>query len=192
MQSMKLKLTGLVPLLMHNARLADPLDEHAKALKKVSSIRKKTDEHHEQMAEIEFLGGLYHSESTGYYLPGEMIEACLVNGAKAKKLGTTFRKAMQIIGEELPLLGHGGDSDPHKLCQNPNFRLRKSVVVGQVRVMRTRPIFKNWAVEVELVFDEELLDREDILDAAKYAGQFVSVGTWRPRYGKFTVEEIKS
>ncbi len=40
---LQLKLIGCRPLVMHNGRLSDPLDEFAKAIQKVSKKRSKTD-----------------------------------------------------------------------------------------------------------------------------------------------------
>jgi hypothetical protein len=59
------KLTGIRPLIMHNGRMADPLDPMAKKLKKLSGERKKTDATHEKMAEIEWEASLYWSDSLG-------------------------------------------------------------------------------------------------------------------------------
>ena len=49
-------------LLCHNGELADPLNNFAKEMKKVSAVRKKTDEHHLKMQELEWFGGLYGTD----------------------------------------------------------------------------------------------------------------------------------
>lgn len=57
METMKVKWTGTVPMLMHNERLADPLDPHTKALAALTSTRgnaKKTDAHIEDVARAEW------------------------------------------------------------------------------------------------------------------------------------------
>ncbi len=46
-------------MLQHNGQTADPLNEFAKELKKVSGKRNKTDEYHALMGEIEWRAGLY-------------------------------------------------------------------------------------------------------------------------------------
>ena len=50
-------ITGTSALLMHNARLADPLDPITKEKAKVSSKRKKTEEDQELLSHLEWQGG---------------------------------------------------------------------------------------------------------------------------------------
>ena len=66
----RLSIEGTAPLLMHNIRLADPLNPIAKAMKAISSKRKKTDDDLAQLARLEFEGGLYVLPDLGPYLPG--------------------------------------------------------------------------------------------------------------------------
>ena len=68
-QRMKFRLTGVSPLVKHNGRLANPWDPMAKALKAVAGERAKTDADFEELARIEFLGGLYVCEN-GPCIPG--------------------------------------------------------------------------------------------------------------------------
>ena len=50
---------GGSPLVMHNERLADPLDEYVRDIAKLSRKRQKTEADHLEIARLEFLGGLY-------------------------------------------------------------------------------------------------------------------------------------
>jgi hypothetical protein len=59
------RITGDAPLIMHNGALANPLSAASKALKQVTSKKKKTDADFERMAEIEFKAGLYMDEDSG-------------------------------------------------------------------------------------------------------------------------------
>ena len=81
METLKARLTGLVPLILHNARLADPLDPISKAMKTVSSKRKKTDADFEELARLEFEGGLYMVDDE------PVIPARLIYGLLAGKGG---------------------------------------------------------------------------------------------------------
>lgn len=51
--------TGTQPLLMHNSRMANPLDPIVKAVGKITSKRVKTDDDQEELARLDFYGGLY-------------------------------------------------------------------------------------------------------------------------------------
>jgi len=52
-------------LIMHNGQTADPLNPFSKAMKEISSKRKKTDTDYEAMANIEYRAGLYLNKKTG-------------------------------------------------------------------------------------------------------------------------------
>ena len=189
METINFKISGSTALLMHNSQLADPLNKYAKAMKKVSGKRKKTDEDHADMQRLEMLGGLYWSEQYGLHMPGENVEACLIAAAKFKKLGTTFKRALQVVDIACPLRGTGAPGSLEEIADNEKFRFVKSVKVGTSRVMRTRPIFNDWELDFTVMYDPSQLEREDIVEAVDSAGMLVGLGDWRPRFGKFEVLE---
>jgi len=85
-KTLRFRITGASPLLMHNGLLADPLNPHAKALAQISARRRKTEADHVRLAELEFLGSLYLSGGMPC-LPAEMIEAALVRAAAQERRG---------------------------------------------------------------------------------------------------------
>jgi hypothetical protein len=185
-----LTMTGTSPLLMHSSRLSDPLDPHAKALKKVSGKRSKTDEDFEQMGRVEFAGGLYFSDPEGPFMPGDNITACIIAGARLNRLGKQIERGFVVTGDINPLI-YKGPRDVEALYADANFRSRQSVKVGTSRVVRTRPMFRNWACETTAILDTQQLDLEDLRAIVERAGAMIGLGDWRPRYGRFTatVEE---
>lgn len=189
METIRFKIKGITPMLHHNSQLADPLNEYAKALKKISAKREKTEDDFYEMMKVEMLGGLYWDESLGLYIPGENIEACMIGAAKFKKLGTTFKRGAQVIELLCPLTGTGAPNSKEEIANSGKYQYVKSVKVKTSRVMRTRPIFDNWATEFHVMFDESQLQREDIVEMAHSAGTMVGLGDWRPRFGKFEVLE---
>jgi hypothetical protein len=190
---MKVRITinGTAPLLMHNIRLADPLDPIAKAMKQVSGKRKKTDDDLEQLARLEFQGGFYFSEELGPYMPGANVEKCLVEGGRITKQGKQVERGLFVTDMEVPLL-YKGPRDIEELWKDKNFVSSMAVKVGTARVMRCRPIFREWALEAEATVDPGQLDLANIQAIGTDAGQMVGLGDYRPRYGRFTVkiEEI--
>ena len=184
-------MTGTTPLLMHNGRLADPLDPAARALKKVTSKRNKTDDDHLAVSEAEFMGALYIDPHVGPYLPGLNIEVALWQGAKMNKLGEKVRRGLMITSDVNPL-AYNGPRDAVSLWESEQFTHRAAVVVSRARVMRTRPIFREWAVQADGILDESQLDLDQLHQIASNAGSFVGIGDWLPRFGRFTakVEEV--
>ena len=180
-------LTGTAPLLMHNSRLANPLDSATKALKKVTGKRNKTDDDHAELARLEHCGSLYFDPDIGPYLPGDNVWRALYDASKKRKLGPKIKEGVIITSDVNPL-SYRGPRDVAGLWKDENFRLMASVKVGMVRVMRCRPMFREWSVQVEGILDTVILDPADFSAIAETAGQLVGVGDWRPRYGRFLAQ----
>lgn len=189
MKQLSFKITGTLPLLMHNARLASPIDKYSRMLKEISGKRKKTDADFEEMALIEARGSLYHNDKDGVYMPGENIEACLLSSAKLQKLGTTIKRGARVIDINCPLI-YKGPKDPDDLIRDSNFLFSKLVKVGTSRVLRTRPVFNEWACVFTIAYMDDQLNKSSIVDIVKNAGQLVGLGDWRPRFGLFDFEVI--
>lgn len=66
------------------------------------------------------------------------------------------------------------------------------MTVQRSRIVRTRPRFNQWHIVFNLLYNEEKIDLDTILDAMNYSGNYVGLCDSRPRYGQFvaTVEEL--
>jgi len=181
---LRLDITGNAPLIMHNARLSNPLDPMARAMKKVSAKRNKAESDYEELAHLEFLGGLYADAAVGPYVPADNIFRALVDAARKRKLGVKVTSGVIITSNVNPL-AYGGSRDPEELWSDGNFMLQASVKVGQQRVIRTRPYFTTWKTAANLYLDTEVLDLDDLTQIVDIAGRLVGLGDWRPRYGRF-------
>lgn len=179
------------PLLMHNERLADPLDPYARWLAELSKKRSKTERDIEEIGRREFLGAGYWMEDggpekkvSGPFIPTWNIVRCLQEGAKRHKLGKHVVRGIVPVSEETPLM-YEGPQDAYALWKAGTFHSRKGVGVGQRRVIRTRPCFTNWKVEAELELDLAILDPDVVSLIALEAGRYEGVGDARPRFGRF-------
>jgi len=191
MNNISLKLMAESPLLMHSDRYSDPLDPMTKAHKELTSKRKKVDEDHEAIAKSEWLGALYWDEKLGPYIPGQNVKSALVAAAKFHRMGQTFKRAV-VIADDRMRLEYKGPRDPEALWAKKEHVDARSVVVSQSRLMRYRPKFHDWALNVNIFFSTEMLELEDIKRAAENAGMFVGLGDYRPEkggaFGRFSVE----
>lgn len=185
-QKSKFNLVGEAPLVMHDGQLANPLNPLVQQIKKVSGKRSKTPADLEQLAKLEFVGGLYWDEKLGVILPAEVIESCLNGGARKFKEGPLAKSGM-FISEHSKLL-FDGPQTPEELWEDESFRFQKLVVVQRARILRTRPIFENWSAVVEVNFNDNITDLEAIKKWFVTAGQIVGLCEWRPRYGRFDVD----
>ena len=187
LNSIKVRITGTRPLLMHSDKFADPLNPLTKAHKELTGKRKKTDEDHEAIAKSEWLGGLYIDEK-GPYLPGVNIEAAMIGGGKLSKLGTQLKRSVEVMDEKCHL-EYDGPNSAEKLW-DAGFYDARSVKVQTARLMRYRPMFRQWACVVEVAYDPDSINREQVVKCLEDGGQYCGVGDYRPKFGRFTVEVL--
>jgi len=189
------------PLVMHNERLADPLDEFVRAIAEITAKRKKSEADHEEVGRLEFFGGLYTEPGiTGPddvngqkpCLPAWNILRCLQDGASIHKRGLDVLRGVHPISISAPLIYEGPQSAT-KLWLAPEFRLRKSVGIQRRRVARTRPMFVNWQCELAIEVDPVVFDLHVLKKCWADAGLYRGLGEMRPVYGRFKgmIEEEK-
>ncbi|MBK3444142.1 hypothetical protein [Pseudomonas lactis] len=188
MQTLKVKIIGARPLLHHSDKFADPLNPMTKAHKELNAKRKKTDEDFELIAKSEWRGGLYFDEDIGPYLPGVNIEAALIAGGKLSKLGAQLKRSVEIMDTRCPIIYKG----PRTIegLWDAAFYDARSVKVGTSRFIRYRPLFREWSTICEIAYDQESIDRAQVLKCLEDAGQYCGVGDYRPKFGRFTVEVL--
>lgn len=71
MKILKFRFESVSPLLQHDDKMANPFNDYTKRMKAISSKRKKTDDDLMEMARIEWMASLYHTERKGYYMKAE-------------------------------------------------------------------------------------------------------------------------
>lgn len=187
-ETIKLHLIGDRPLLMHSARFADPLDPIGANLAKITGKRYKTQADHEEIARIEWHGGLWLSEGRPC-IPAEAIEACFIKAAGAQRKARQARAGFMVSGPST--LVYDGPAKIDDLWNDPDYRLRRAVCVGKARTMRTRPRFSKWSAKVEASFLPTLLDRSEVVAIFQIAGFREGLGDWRPKYGRFSVKLLE-
>lgn len=188
-QVLKVKITGVAPLLMHNGQTADPLNEWSKKIKQVTSKRKKTDDDVAEIGRLEWYAALYVDESGSPIIPSKMIEATLKEAAKKSKLGKQFSAGVFCF-DDAPL-EFAGKASIEKMWTSGKFVSRESARVQQSRVMRTRAKFPaGWSCVASIVFYDDVVNESDVREALANAGRLVGFGDWRPRHGRFDFEII--
>lgn len=184
-----LNLTGRSPLVMHNSRLVDPDDEIVRAIKEITDKgSKQTDADRAEVARLEWFGGIYHDADIGVYVPSWNVVKCINRGGVITRQGTDVLRAVALLTDRVPLT-YDGPRDLTKLYERAEFRFRKEVGVGQRRIMRMRPIFRRWALSMEIELLEEAMNPDALLRVAETAGLSEGLGDARKLgFGRFTVE----
>lgn len=194
---------GGMALVLHNERLADPLDPITRRLAGITKKRNKTVDDHNEIARTEFFGGLYTSEPITTDDSGEILVTegsvpvipawnmirCLQDGAKRHKRGPDVLRGIHPLNENAPI-EYDGPLNPHELWATGEFSLRKGVGVQRSRTIRTRPIFTEWRAVLSVELDMQVFDVDTLQVFWSDAGRYAGIGEMRPVYGRFhgTVE----
>jgi hypothetical protein len=171
---------------MHSSRLADPLDPASVEISALTRKRAKTEADHELIARHEWYACLWLSGGNPC-IPAEVVEATLVSAAKTQRSAPLARAG--LICPCNSRLIHDGPIDLDDLWADPRFRLRATVRVGSARTVRTRSIFPVWAAEITVHYLPSLLNAQTVLGLWRVASFRCGFGDWRPRFGRFRVED---
>jgi hypothetical protein len=186
------EIEGLRPLLMHSDLLADPLHQRTKAFKKISGIKKKSDDDHLELSRLEFAAGFYADEDGKPVIPSRNLEKCIAQAA-AKSRETKLFDSGVTITDDAPLT-HDHQLKTKATAEDfwnsrDRYSMRTSVRVAAARVMRTRPFFPKWWATFEAQMTD--IDEDKFINWVKVAGRLIGLGDWRPRYGLFTLVKHK-
>lgn len=192
MQSLKFKLHGVDSLLVNNPQTSDPLNKYAKEMKVISGKRKKTDEDIIAMREIELRAKIYWDDELKIYIPATWITAAIagMSWSKAKIKKADIRSAVFPTTPKIKLNYENQSSveQPIDIVKNEKFHNVMSLKQGQVRVVKAAPIFNNWSAEVEVDYDNSILNEQELKDLITHASSYGGYGDFRPTYGRATVE----
>lgn len=193
MKTMSVTWTGIRPLIVHNGQLADPLNLHSRRLKSVTSKKKKSDTDYEDMARIEFEGGLYWDEKAGPIIPIPALDAVILSGARKTKIGKDVQAAVFVADDVVPIQYDGPRTVEGLWKKRETFVLRNLCKVGAgTKVMRTRPMFPTgWKLSFTLEYDDSIVNENDLMRAMVDAGALCGLCEWRPRFGRFLVERTE-
>ena len=152
----------------------------------VLAKRRKTEDDHLWLAELEFRGSLYLLGGEPC-IPAQMMEAALARAAATQRRAAKA-KAGLLIRDHLRLQ-YDGPREPSALWADPRFRLRCGARVGTSRVMRTRPMFRSWSADLVIHYLPGMLTAHDVHGFLVIAGEQIGIGDWRPQFGRFNVED---
>ena len=192
----RLNITGTRPLMLHNVRLASPLNVYAKRMKAINNeIKAKNarkvdvDADRLELARVEFEGGMYHDETLGPYMPAQNILASLVGGARLTRDGKKVERGVVVSDLMLPLI-YRGPRDIEGLWGNGESAYVdvRPVVIGRQKVDRCRPIFHEWACEVDILIDPAVIQFDEFVSVSEAAGASEGLGDYRRMFGRYSVE----
>lgn len=179
MKKYKVQITGITPLLMNKPEEYGFSEQW---------VEKTATTNYEKEA----LKKLYIDYDNNIYQPATHIERALIEaGKKVKVKGQGKATYSKLFGsmisiEEFEIL--------HKKTKYEIFSVLVVIPSTRGRVMRYRPMFKEWVLEFHITFEDEI-HPDTIKESLEIAGKYVGIGDWRPekkgKFGKFQVTEFK-
>ena len=174
------KIVGISPLLQNN-----PANFIGVAESAALATKKQYDDKEEARLRV------YLDEEGIYYHPSQAFIKAMVKAVAGRKFGKIFAtKAISgsvfIVEPHCTILG--ADGKPAK-----EYTIdRQPVVVGKARVLRCRPCWPKWSMNVALDIDTAIISREQVGESLSLAGRTIGIGDYRPEksggYGRFRVE----
>ena len=188
-QQLSVALKSEAPILLHNGQTSDPLNYYSKEIKKISSKRNKTDADHEELARLEWFASLYLNKKEQLVIPSHMLEAMFVNGAKKTRQGKQAQAGFFV--ENNPLLEFDGQGlTPEELWERDQNRYVMAVNVQRNKIMRTRFITEDWELNLVCNYNNEHFNKSSVVEIFQTAGANVGIGDWRPKFGRFFVDNV--
>jgi len=194
----RLDLTGITPLVINNAHLADTTNYYAIEIKKITDKGvRMTPEEREQKEALQWTGSLYLDDDGGLIFPARNLLRGLSDASRSFKLGAAMdRGGVMFLETEVPL-SHDGPADRKALYQNARYRFRTVVNGNPTRgpkggkVTSMRPIFPVWAMSMTAVVFADILGWDDFLRVVDAAGAQGIGNARKLGYGRFTAKVTK-
>lgn len=138
----------------------------------------------------EALKKLYVNSKMRIIQPSVHIERALIEaGKKIRIKGQGKATYSKLFGS---MISVSPDEIIHEIQDVDVFKNLVVIPSTKGRVLRCRPILREWALTFDIEYDTEI-DPNAILEALRIAGRYVGIGDWRPdkkgKYGKFEVDE---
>jgi len=203
-----IKVNGESQLLLSNNRCSDPLSEASKIKKHFTGKRVKADKDHQNLRVIDWVYSGYwgvdgkviidDTENSvsfrgfeNLYMPAQNFQRCLRNGATAFKLGKEVERA--LIVENNPEIEFDGPDTAQEMSEHGRFVNTSPVVRQKVTNWCTRIVIPEWSCTFNVTIDDDRISIDSLERIANAAGRFEGLGTWRPRYGRFSsvLEELE-
>ena len=121
-------------------------------------------------------------------LPSSNFQRCLRNAATKWKLGKDVLRSVVVSND--PKIEYDGPKEAIELLKSrsPKFQLAAFTKRG---VWVNRLMFPTWSVTYRLTVDDEILSISQLKRIISMAGKAEGLGTWRPRYGRFSASDLQ-
>jgi hypothetical protein len=173
------RITGVSPLLQNNPAAMGGKKQDGLAAKKI------------YIPEEEAKAALYTDDDGHIIIPSIAFRSAMFRAATGRKIGKSSAKTV-ISGSVFPveqslLVLNAKTGKPRK-----DYTIHKCrAVVNKAGILRCRPMISDWATDLALEIDTEMLPNPEVVtQLLNLAGKIAGVGDWRPEklgvFGRFT------
>jgi hypothetical protein len=130
---------------------------------------------------------LYKNEQ-GIYVPSRQVEASMIKASSNFQIPGKGKKTFKDL-----LKGFVFIEEPELIMNPQKYEVDiQAVRIQRARIVRYRPIFREWTLKFHINIQEENEIPDKIVqDILTHAGQYVGIGDYRPRYGRFRVTKFQ-
>ena len=190
---MKAAFTGINPLLQNNPQTVDRFNPYTKAMKRINDKKtRRTDDDYMELKNIEVRAKIYWDDEIGIYVPANWVSSAIAaNSFKRVKVSKAdVRAGVFTTSDKLPLAYRYSNKvkTPEDIVKNPDFRLDMTLKQGQVRIVKSVPIFHEWSFTCGLEFDDSVIDTDSMKNIITHVARYGGFGDFRPTFGRATVE----
>ena len=193
----RFRISGTSALLMHNG--AAGLDTRSAVSREIAAITAKrggnrTETDDERLRQLECQRSLWLDAGGAPAVPAAAVRAAIETGAKRRRQGPQVRSGLVVLKTVFEYDCERYGATLEEIGGKAQYTV--PVVVKGSRVNRTRARFEPpWSCTVTVDVDEELIDREQLLEWLEIAGRQVGLGDWRPEksgvFGRFKVASFE-
>jgi len=179
MRSIEVTVKGIVPLLQH--RFTDNNEVSGESVTRIKSGKKKQSDPEDYLYKLSN-GKTYQP---AIHFEGSMIKAAgnfQIPGRGKKTYKDLFKAAVFVVPETI-IHKHQAWIVDSRSVVNPTTGGRQ---------MCKRPRFDEWELDFVIEVHDDQLQDEAVKDILEYAGKYVGVGAYRPRFGRFMVTKFKA
>jgi len=182
MRKFRVIIEGIAPLMQ--ARHPSPAEEKEILMRKSGAkakVKELTDKEAYEMR-------AYRTKSGKYFQPSDMLEAAMAKAAVNFKL--EGKKTYKDLIKSGVLVSPAEIVHKYQEFEMDTRWGRNSNTGGAVWVVRPR--IDDWSLEFDIdLLQDERISPEILKEILEYAGLYVAIGAWRPKFGRFTITSFK-
>lgn len=189
------KINGITGHVQHNGQAANPMNPYAKAMKVITSKKKKTDEDHEELLKLKWQSALYVNKAGRVIIPSRVIEGAYVEAARRSKQGRDVQAALwSPAGPDDWLLEFPGNNRSIDMIMGDeeHFLVSRVGVNGKT-IMTSRPSFPRWSLTYKIRYYPNVFNEREVVEFTEVLGSLIGLSDDRAiRGGRFEIESATS